>query len=369
MRLSLESLPIRRRVSRPIKVGSVTVGGDAPVRVQSMTDTDTRDLRATVAQIKRLEAAGCELVRVAVPDMASAQAISKIRQEIGIPLIADIHFNHRLALAALKAGAQGLRINPGNIGSEEKVRAVIQEARAREVPIRIGVNAGSLSQDILDKYGHPNAEALVESALRHIRLFEDEDFKEIKLSLKASDVPTTVAAYRMIAREVDYPLHLGVTEAGPLLIGSIKSALALGILLAEGIGDTLRVSLSGDPVEEVRVAYEILKGLRIRFRGPDIISCPGCGRANIDVAGLAKNVEEGLAGITAPLRVALMGCGVNGPGEAREADLGLVLMVPEGIAGGKSRGLLFKKGQVIKRGNLEELLQLLIKEARELARS
>ena len=357
----MERFPIKRRLTRQIKVGDVTIGGDAPIRVQSMTDTDTEDVEATINQIVRLQEAGCELVRLAVPTMAAARAISKIKENIAIPLIADIHFNYRLALAALDNRADGLRINPGNIGSRKGVSAIIKAAKERGVSIRIGANVGSLPAEILNKYTHPTAPALVESILHYLDFFEEQQFDQIKLSLKASDVPTTVAAYRMIASQVDYPLHLGVTEAGPLLTGSIKSALALGILLTEGIGDTLRVSLSGDPVEEVRVAYAILKGLRIRFRGPDIISCPGCGRTKMDVAALAMEVEAGLAHITAPLKIALMGCVVNGPGEAREADLG--------IAGGKGRGVLFKRGELIKRGKIKELVKTLIQEAERLARA
>lgn len=357
----LESFSIKRRPTRRIKVGDVTIGGDAPIRVQSMTDTDTEDVKATVNQILRLQEAGCELVRVAVPTMNAARAISRIKTGIAIPLIADIHFNYRLALAALESGAAGLRINPGNIGNDQGVGAIIKAAKQRGVPIRIGANVGSLPAQIMKKYTHPSTAALVESTLHYVRFFEEREFDQIKLSLKASDVPTTVAAYRMIAAQLDYPLHLGVTEAGPLLTGSIKSSLALAILLTEGIGDTLRVSLSCDPVEEVRVGYEILKGLRIRFRGPDIISCPGCGRAKVDVAELVKEVEAGLAHITAPLKIALMGCVVNGPGEAREADLG--------IAGGKGRGALFKGGELVKRGKIEELVKTLIQEAKRLARA
>ena len=352
---------VRRKLTRPIKIGGVVVGGDAPIRVQSMTDTDTRDVPSTIAQIRRLEEAGCEIVRVAVPDMEAARAIREIKAGISIPLIADIHFDHRLALAAIKAGADAIRINPGNIGGNDRVLKVIHAAKDRGIPIRIGVNAGSLPKDIAEKYCHPYPMALVESALRHIHLFEEAGFYDIKLSLKASDVPTTVAAYRMISEKVDYPLHLGVTEAGPLLPGSIKSALAIGILLSEGIGDTIRVSLSADPVEEVKVAYEILKGLKIRLRGPEIIACPGCGRAEIDMTAFTALLERRLeeAGIKEPIKVALMGCVVNGPGEAKEADVG--------IAAGKGKGALFEKGKVVDHIKVEEMIEALIKRAKELS--
>lgn len=350
---------MQRRKTRPVRVGTVQVGGGAPVSVQSMTNTDTRDVAATVAQINRLAAAGCEIVRVAVPDTAAAAALPAIKAAIGIPLIADIHFDHRLALAALQAGVDGLRINPGNIGGREKVAAVVEAAKKRQVPIRIGVNAGSLEKELLAKYGAPAAPALVESARRHIRLLEELDYREIKISLKASDVPLMVEAYRLLAREVDYPFHVGVTEAGTVRSGAVKSAVGIGALLAMGIGDTIRVSLTGDPVEEVRVGYEILKALGLRRRGVELISCPTCGRTQIDLIPIANRVEELLQDIDRPLKVAVMGCAVNGPGEARYADVG--------IAGGKGDGLLFRHGRVIRRVPAASLVDELVREVRRLA--
>ncbi|MCG6907501.1 MAG: flavodoxin-dependent (E)-4-hydroxy-3-methylbut-2-enyl-diphosphate synthase [Desulfobacteraceae bacterium] len=342
-----------RRPTRQIRVGSLAVGGTAPVAVQSMTNTRTQDVAATVAQIRRLEAAGCEIVRVAVPDAEAATAIRAIRRAIAIPLIADIHFDYRLALAALAAGADGLRINPGNIGGGRKVRAVVAAARDHGAPIRIGVNAGSLEKELLQAHGGPTAEAMVASALRHIALLRACDFHEIKVSLKASDVARTVSAYRLLAQETDLPLHVGVTEAGGLFPGIVKSAIGIGMLLAEGIGDTLRVSLTRDPVEEVRVGYEILKALGIRRHGPEIISCPTCGRCAINLFEIAEEVEKALLTHPVPLKIAIMGCAVNGPGEAREADIG--------IAGGDGRGILFKKGRVVKTFPQEQLVEMLLK--------
>jgi (E)-4-hydroxy-3-methylbut-2-enyl-diphosphate synthase len=343
---------IERKSTRQIRVGHVPVGGSAPVSVQSMTTTDTRDIPATVAQIHRLISAGCEIVRVAVPDEEAARAIGPIRRAIDIPLIADIHFDHRLAIAAAQAGADGLRINPGNIGSRAKVRAVVDAARDRGLAIRIGVNAGSLEKDLLARHDHPTAEAMVESALRHIDAVVSMGFEQIKVSLKASDVGRTVAAYRELSRRCDFPLHVGITEAGGLYPGIVKSALGIGMLLAEGIGDTLRVSLTRDPVEEVRVGYEILRALDLRHRGAEIISCPTCGRCRIDLFGIVAQIEQALMTRTAPIKVAIMGCTVNGPGEAREADVG--------IAGGDGEGILFKKGKVVKKfaqdGLVRELL-------------
>lgn len=347
------SLAINRKHTHRIHVGSVPVGGDAPIAVQSMTNTRTPDVAATVAQIRRLEAAGCEIIRVAVPDAEAARAISAIKRQITIPLIADIHFDYRLALAAAAAGADGLRINPGNIGGREKIRAVVQAAKDRGIPIRIGVNAGSLEKDILKAYGSPTAEALVESALRQIELMADFDFDHLKLAIKSADVLKTVAAYRLLSAKTDFPLHVGVTEAGGLYTGIVKSALGIGMLLAEGIGDTLRVSLTRDPVEEVRVGYEILKALGIRRRGPEIISCPTCGRTSIDLFSIAQAVETALMTRTAPIRVAVMGCVVNGPGEAKEADVG--------IAGGDGTGILFKKGKVVKKFPEDRLVEELLK--------
>ncbi|RLB93368.1 MAG: 4-hydroxy-3-methylbut-2-en-1-yl diphosphate synthase [Deltaproteobacteria bacterium] len=343
-----------RKQTRQISIGGVKVGGNAPITVQSMTNTFTQDVAATVAQIHRLETAGCDLVRVAVPDEAAAAAISRIKKQISIPLIADIHFDYRLALTSIRAGADALRINPGNIGGKQNVRAVARAARARGIPIRIGVNAGSLKKRLLKKYGQATPEAMVESAMQHIELLRSFDFHEIKVSIKASDVPRTVEAYRLLSSKTDLPLHVGVTEAGSLLSGTVKSALGIGILLLDGIGDTIRVSLTRDPVDEVRVGFEILKALRIRQRGPEIISCPTCGRCEIDLVKLVEQVESALVTSTTPVRLAIMGCVVNGPGEAREADIG--------IAGGRGHGVLFKKGKVVRKVPEERLVEVLLKE-------
>ncbi|MGE5557458.1 MAG: flavodoxin-dependent (E)-4-hydroxy-3-methylbut-2-enyl-diphosphate synthase [Bacillota bacterium] len=338
-----------RRKTRPVKAGGLTIGGGSDIAVQSMTNTDTRDVRATVEQIIRLEKAGCEMVRVAVPDSAAASKIGAIKKRISIPLVADIHFDYRLALEAIRQGADKLRINPGNIGGRDKVREIVRAARDRQIPIRIGVNAGSLEKDLLRRSGgHPTSGAMVESALKHIELMEDMDFKEIVVSLKSSDVLLTVEAYRSLAQRVDYPLHLGLTEAGSFLPGTIRSSVALGILLSEGIGDTIRISLTGPPEQEIRPAFLILQSLGLRNYGPSVISCPTCGRCGIDLNALTKKVEEMVSGISKPMRIAVMGCAVNGPGEAREADLG--------IAGGKGEGLLFSRGSVIRRVPEKELL-------------
>jgi (E)-4-hydroxy-3-methylbut-2-enyl-diphosphate synthase len=350
---------VKRKRTHQITVGSIAIGGSAPISVQSMTKTDTRNIRATVAQIKRLEKAGCEIVRVAVPDEQAVLALPAIVKKSSIPVIADIHFHHLLALKALDAGVAGLRINPGNIGNQQKIKAIVNQARQRAVAIRIGVNSGSLERNILKKYGSPTPEALVESALRHIQLFEKLSFTDIKVSLKSPDVRTMVAAYRQLSKKTRYPLHLGVTEAGTAFSGTIKSAVGLGILLAEGIGDTLRVSLTADPVEEVRVGFEILKVLGLRQRGPEIISCPTCGRCHIDVACLTHNIEKRLSSLKTPLKIAVMGCEVNGPGEAREADIG--------IAGSKTTGILFKKGVIIKRCKKSDLLDAFYREVSVLA--
>lgn len=344
---------MRRRKSRPVRLGHVVVGGDAPVSVQSMTNTDTRDAAATREQIRRLVSAGCEIVRVAVPDREAALALPEIRQDLPVPLVADIHFDYRLALAAIEAGVDGLRINPGNIGGSEKVAAVVKAAAAKNIPIRIGVNAGSLEKDLL-RDGEVTPEAMVESALRHVAILENLGFFDIKISLKASAVPLMVDAYRLLAGKVDYPLHIGVTEAGTPFAGGIKSAVGIGILLWEGIGDTVRVSLTGDPVIEVRAAYEILKSLGLRRRGVEFISCPTCGRTQINLVRIAEQVEERLAGLDKPIKVAVMGCVVNGPGEARHADVG--------IAGGKGEGLLFRKGRVIRKVPENLLVEELIRE-------
>jgi (E)-4-hydroxy-3-methylbut-2-enyl-diphosphate synthase len=331
----------RRRKTRAIDVGGVGVGGDNPVRVQSMCNTDTRDVAATLAQIRALAEAGCEIVRLAVLDEAAAAALRPIRKKSPVPLIADIHFDYRLALAAVKAGMDGLRINPGNIGGERKVDAVVRAAKAAKVPIRIGVNSGSVERELLVKYKGPTPRAMVESALSHVAMLERRGFFDIKVSLKSSSVLSTIAAYRLLARQVDYPLHIGITEAGTLVRGAVKSSVGLGILLWEGIGDTLRVSLTHDPVDEVGVAYEILRALGLRRRGPEIVSCPTCGRTEIDLIGLARQVEEKLRPVSEVFTVAVMGCVVNGPGEAREADIG--------VAGGRDLGVIFRKGKVVRK--------------------
>lgn len=343
-----------RRVSRRIRLGSIPIGGDAPVSVQSMCNTKTHDVAATVAQIKRLEACGCDIIRVAVPDVAAADAIAAIREQINIPLIADIHFDYRLALRAAENGIDGLRINPGNIGGMDNVKAVVDAAQKRSIPIRIGVNAGSLEKELLEKYQRPTADALCESALGHVKLLERCGFYDIKISLKAHDVPLTIAAYRKLAQLCDYPLHVGITEAGTIKSGVIKSAVGIGALLAEGIGDTIRVSLTGDPVVEVKTGNEILKALGLKNYGPELISCPTCGRTSINLIDLAERVERLLEGIKTPLKVAVMGCVVNGPGEAREADVG--------VAGGIEYGIIFRKGEVLKKVPEAELEEELFKE-------
>jgi (E)-4-hydroxy-3-methylbut-2-enyl-diphosphate synthase len=348
----------KRRPTKQIKIGHLKIGGKSPVVVQSMTKTDTRDVASTVSQIKRLESAGCEAVRVAVLNSEAADSIKVIKKRINIPLIADVHFDYRLALNAIESGADGLRINPGNIGSRLKVKEVVNAARDRGVPIRIGVNAGSLEKTLLKRYKRPTAGALVESAARHIKILEDLGFTSIKVSLKSSDVMKTVEAYRLFSQKFRYPLHIGISEAGPAFTGTVKSAVGLGILLSEGIGDTIRVSLTADPVEEVRVAYEILKCLHIRQTGPEIISCPTCGRCQLDIQGLVKRVESRLSKIQKPLKVAVMGCVVNGPGEAREADIG--------IAGGRGVGILFKHGRVVKKLKERELFGTLMKEIKKM---
>ncbi|MBF0162188.1 MAG: flavodoxin-dependent (E)-4-hydroxy-3-methylbut-2-enyl-diphosphate synthase [Magnetococcales bacterium] len=341
-------------MSRPVRVGAVQIGGDAPISVQSMTNTDTRNVAATVAQIQALAAAGADLVRISCPDQESAQAVGAIRAQVTVPLIADIHFDHRLALIALQQGIDGLRINPGNIGSQQRVAEVVQAARERQVPIRIGVNAGSLERDLLSRYGEPCAEAMVESALYHVRLLEALNYPEIKISLKASHVGMTVAAYRLLARQVEYPLHLGITEAGGLVAGTVKSAIGLGLLLVEGIGDTLRVSLSTDPVEEVRVGFEILKTLGLRSRGVNIVSCPTCARQTFAVIDVVAQLEKRLSHIQESLTVSVIGCIVNGPGEARESAVGLV--------GGTGGHLLYRNGQAEAKVADAEALETLVRE-------
>jgi len=341
-----------RRQSKPVRIGNVTIGGGAPIVVQSMTNTDTRNVRSTVSQIRELEECGCELVRVAVPDMEAARAIETIKRGISIPMIADIHFDYRLALAAIEAGCDGLRLNPGNIGDQEKVGTVAQAAREREVPIRIGLNAGSLPPT--DDTELTVTERMVNTALEHIKLLESLDFDLIKVSLKAFDVPTTIKAYRDIAEKIPYPLHIGVTEAGLPRTGVIRSAVGIGTLLYMGIGDTIRVSLTAHPREEVVAGYEILKSLDLRQHGPVLVSCPSCGRTEVDIISLAQAVEERLAKIDRPIKVAVMGCVVNGPGEARDADVG--------IACGKGRGVIFRKGQQVRTVDEKDFLEALMEE-------
>ncbi|MEA1934603.1 MAG: flavodoxin-dependent (E)-4-hydroxy-3-methylbut-2-enyl-diphosphate synthase [Thermodesulfobacteriota bacterium] len=352
---------VTRKKTRQINIGNVPIGGDAPVAVQSMTNTDTRNIDMTVAQIHRLEDVGCELIRVAVLDMEAAGAIKKIRDQIKIPLIADIHFDHRLAIASMENGAQAVRINPGNIGGHKKLEKVITAAKQHKVPIRVGVNSGSVEKDILAKYGHPVPAALVESALKNVALLEDMNFFDIKISIKSSDTLNTVYAYRELSQKSDYPLHLGVTEAGGLIAGTVKSSVALGMLLHDGIGDTIRISLTRDPVEEIRVAYELLRCLRIRVRGPELISCPTCGRCEINLFALAEKVEQHIQSISNPLKIAVMGCVVNGPGEAAEADIG--------IAGGKGLGIIFKKGKLYKKVQEKDLLRVFLSELDELSKT
>jgi (E)-4-hydroxy-3-methylbut-2-enyl-diphosphate synthase len=332
---------ITRRKSRQLQIGHVKIGGDAPITVQSMTKTDTRDVQATLLEIWSLEAAGCDIVRCAVPVREAAEKLGEIKRQIRIPLVADIHFNYKLALIALEQGVDGLRLNPGNIGGKPFVMEVVNLAKARKIPIRIGVNAGSLEKDLLAKYNGPTAQGMVESALRHIHILEDCGYPEMKVSLKASDPLMMIEAYRMLADQVDYPLHLGVTEAGTPGVGTIKSAVGLGALLSEGIGDTIRVSLSADPAEEVRVGIDILKSLGLRKGGLTFVSCPSCGRADVDLVTLAQEIEEEFKGLNEEIHIAVMGCEVNGPGEARVADIG--------VAGGKGIGLIFKRGEVIRK--------------------
>ena len=335
-------------MTRQIFVGGVPIGGGAPVTIQSMTNTRTDDVAATVAQIRRLAAAGCQIVRVAVPDLAAAKAVGAIKEQIDIPLVVDIHFDYKLALECAAAGCDKVRINPGNIGGEDRVRQVADACRQKGIPIRIGVNGGSLEKPILAKYGGVTPEALVESAFGHIRLLEKFDFTDICVSLKSSSVPVTMAAYRLMSEESDYPLHLGVTETGTPRMGILKSAVGIGGLLALGIGDTMRVSLSADPVEEVYAARDILKAAGVRKDGPELVACPTCGRTRIDLIGLANEVEERLKSVDKPITVAVMGCAVNGPGEASAADVG--------IAGGVGEGLLFRKGEIVKKVPQEALV-------------
>ena len=347
-----------RRQSKKIFLGKFSVGGGSPVSVQSMTNTDTRDVTATVKQVNELLESGCEIVRIAIPDEEAAKAFKEIRKTVDAPLVADIHFDYRLALAVIDGGADGIRINPGNIGNRNKVEEIIAAAVENNTCIRIGVNSGSVPKHLLEKYGHPTPEAMVESAMEHIALFEEMKFSNIKISLKSSNVLHSIAAYEMLAEKTEYPFHLGITEAGTLVSGTVKNSIGIGALLLKGIGDTLRVSLSRDPVEEIKVAYEILRALDLRHRGPEIISCPTCGRCEIDLFGIVGRVENELRNVVFPIKVAIMGCVVNGPGEAREADIG--------IAGARGKGVLFKKGEVIKKLPEDSLADVLITEVKKM---
>lgn len=345
---------IDRKNTKKVRVGETFIGGDSPITVQSMTNSDTRDPVSTVNQIKRLEEAGCTIVRVAVPDIQAAEAIGYIKKAISIPLVADIHFDYRLAIESMKNGADKIRLNPGNIGDRDRVKAVVEVAKERQIPIRIGVNSGSLEKEVMSKFGGVTPEAMVESALGHARILEELDFNDIVFSLKASSVTMTIAAYRKMGELSNYPLHIGVTEAGTVYRGTIKSSVGIGCLLAEGIGDTIRVSLTGDPVEEVRVGNEILKGLGLKKGGVEFVSCPTCGRCQIDLIGIASKIEEKLSKVDKDIKVAVMGCAVNGPGEAREADIGL--------AGGKGEVLLFKKGEIIRKIPQERAVEEFLEE-------
>jgi (E)-4-hydroxy-3-methylbut-2-enyl-diphosphate synthase len=345
---------LKRRLTREITVGSLRIGGANPISIQSMTNTDTRDRQATLLQIRQLTAAGCELVRLAVPDQAAADNLAYFVAQANVPLVADIHFDYRLALTAIEAGIAKLRINPGNIGDPRRVALVATQAKERGIPIRIGVNAGSLETDLLAKYQGPTPAAMVESALKHVKLLEDQGFYDIVISLKASSVPDTVAAYQQLAEQCEYPLHIGITEAGTRIKGSLRSAVGLGILLWQGLGDTLRVSLTGDPLPEVEAGREILQALNLRRFGPTVVACPTCGRTQIDLEALATQVEALVAGMEQPWRIAVMGCAVNGPGEAREADLG--------VAGGKGEGLIFRHGQIIRKVPEAEIIAALREE-------
>ncbi|WP_352419639.1 flavodoxin-dependent (E)-4-hydroxy-3-methylbut-2-enyl-diphosphate synthase [Proteiniborus sp.] len=347
-----------RRKTREIFIGKVGIGGEHPITVQSMTNTNTKDIESTVRQILELEKQGCDIVRVAVPDREAAESIKKIKQRIGIPLIADIHFDYRLAIESIKNGVDGLRINPGNIGSKDKVKEVVSACKERQIPIRIGVNSGSIKKEILEKYNGVNENSMVYSALEHVKILEDLDYRNIKISLKATDVQLTVNAYKKVAEITEYPLHLGITEAGTPWNGTIKSSIGIGSLLLNGIGDTIRISLTGDPVEEVKVGKQILRTLGLLRDKIEIISCPTCGRTQIDLISLVNKVEKRIGNIQKPIKIAIMGCAVNGPGEAREADLG--------VAGGVGCALLFKKGEIIKKVEEDKLLDELVNEIEKL---
>lgn len=349
---------MKRKETRLVNVGGVKVGGNSPVSIQSMTNTDTRNVEETLQQIRQLYNAGCEIIRCAVLDMDAAESLKEITAQSPIPVVADIHFDYRLALKAIENGVSALRINPGNIGSKERVELVAEAAKAKNIPIRIGVNSGSVEKYILERDGKPTAKGLVESALNHVKILEELDFYDIVISIKSSDVPMMIEAYRLMSEKCDYPLHLGVTESGTIERGTIKSSIGIGTLLAEGIGDTIRVSLTADPVEEIRVAKEILKSLGHRKGGLEFVSCPTCGRTQIDLIGIAKEAEKRLENINRDIKVAVMGCVVNGPGEAREADIG--------IAGGKGEGIIFKKGQIIRKVKEEELVSALMEEIENL---
>lgn len=343
-----------RKQKRIVNIGGVKIGGDNPVAIQSMCNTDTRDVKATVNQIHELENAGCEIIRVAVPDMVAAKAVADIKKQIHIPLVVDIHFDYRLALECMKNGADKVRINPGNIGDRDRVKQVVEMAKEREIPIRIGVNGGSLERELLQKYGGVTADALVESAMGHVAILDELNFNNVVVSIKISDVPKMLCAYRKFNEISDIPLHIGVTESGTLKGGTVKSAVGIGALLAEGIGDTMRVSLTANPVEEIYAAYDIQKVLGMRKTGAEIVSCPTCGRTQLDLISIANEVEKRAANIDKPIKIAVMGCAVNGPGEAREADIG--------IAGGKDEGLIFKKGEIIKKVPQDSLVDELMKE-------
>lgn len=347
-----------RKTKRVVNIGGVKIGGDNPVAIQSMCNTDTRDIISTVNQIHELENAGCEIIRVAVPDMAAAEAVRDIKKQIHIPLVVDIHFDYRLALECMKNGADKVRINPGNIGDKARVKQVVEMAKERQIPIRIGVNGGSLEKDLLAKYGGVTSDALVESAMGHVAILDELNFNDIVVSIKISDVVKMLGAYRKFNEISDIPLHIGVTESGTLKSGTIKSAVGIGALLAEGIGDTMRVSLTANPVEEIYAAYDIQKVLGMRKTGVEIVSCPTCGRTQIDLIPIANEVEKRLQGINKPIKVAVMGCVVNGPGEAREADIG--------IAGGKGEGLIFKKGEIVRKVRESEIVDELMKEIENL---
>ena len=343
-----------RKQKRIVNIGGVKIGGDNPVAIQSMCNTDTRDVKATVNQIHELENAGCEIIRVAVPDMVAAKAVADIKKQIHIPLVVDIHFDYRLALECMKNGADKVRINPGNIGDRDRVKQVVEMAKEREIPIRIGVNGGSLERELLQKYGGVTADALVESAMGHVAILDEINFNNVVVSIKISDVPKMLCAYRKFNEISDIPLHIGVTESGTLKGGTVKSAVGIGALLAEGIGDTMRVSLTANPVEEIYAAYDIQKVLGMRKTDAEIVSCPTCGRTQLDLISIANEVEKRAANIDKPIKIAVMGCAVNGPGEAREADIG--------IAGGKGEGLIFKIGEIIKKVPQDRLVDELMKE-------